>query len=1167
MNSRPWTCALTLLLAWLGPVQLVQGQVLVNEALSTGSTLLDRDGDATDWIELYNSGNEPVQLEGFGLSDDPDQPYRWVFPHLALQPGEYQIVRASGKDVKGLLGMWTTVVTEGDTLSFDVGNARIPESWSSQGFDDSGWDRGPSGIGYGDGDDATQIPATLAVFARRPFEIVDPSRVTGVQLHLDFDDGFVAHVNGVEVGRANLGLAGTPASSIQAADASHEARLYQGLPISGIEVDPALLVAGENILAVQVHNRSRSSSDLTMIPFLSVGLEAPAPDYSSVSDVIRDDFHRPLHTSFRLAADETVCLTPPSGAPSSCLELQRVSEGTSVGLRDDGSAALFSVPTPGSANGTGAAAIAPPVTVSPEGGIYSPGPRVILTSSEGRVVYTLDGTDPTETSSEATGPVNVRQTSVLKTRVVGLDLVPGPIATHTYAVRSADLPVLSLSFEPRLFFDPQLGLYQRGPSASGSFPYFGANFWEDREVAVHAELLEPDGRRGIGHNVGLKIFGGWSRGHPQKSFSLFARGSLGPSTFNHRFFPDRPSSLFESVVFRNSGNDWERSMLRDGFLQRLVANTAIDGLAYRPTVVYLNGDYWGIHNLREKVNEHYLTGLSGVDPDAVDLLEFNSDFDGAFAIHGTLEAWDTLLDRLAQPDIATEQALADIARMIDLDNYIDYHLAQIYFDNRDWPGNNVKVWRERSDDGRFRWILYDTDFGWGIWDSNAWAFNTLGFALEPSGPNWPNPPWSTFVLRRLVQNPGFVDALATRLADFVNHHFDPDRVAETLTEVSGAIETEMQAHVDRWGGRMGDWRSEILDMHLFGQRRPEAVFTHFAQRFGLFTRSDVEVDAGSGGRVRINRLPAAENWAGTYWNGIPLPVEAIPDPGYRFVAWSGASTSVDRTLELDPAGGINLTATFEPDPSDPSAIVISEIQYNPRGPEGEWVELVNVGGLATDLTGWHLADASAAFTLPGISLAPGERVVICQDAEAFLAAFGRSCSGDWTFSLSNGGELIQLVNAGGAVADSVRYDDAPPWPSEPDGEGHTLALVDVRGDNGLAASWRPSRYVGGSPGDANVVLTNREQDLLPQTVEIQVYPNPSGPGSDVSAAVSLPVAGDLQIEVFDVLGRRVFEAGQSFSAGQHRVTGIRLGQAAGVYLLRVTLAGQPVFSGPVVRAR
>lgn len=1167
MHSRPWMVALILLLAYLVPVQAVQGQVLVNEALSSGSTLLDRDGDATDWIELYNAGSDPVQLEGYGLSDDSDEPYRWVFPSLSVEPGEYLIVRASGKDEKGLLGVWTTVVTEGDTLRYNVGNASIPESWRSQGFDDTSWSRGPSGIGYGDGDDGTQISATLAVFARRAFEIVDPSRVTGVQLHLDFDDGFVAHVNGVEVGRENMGLPGTPVSSIQSAEASHEAQLYQGLPIPGIEVDPTLLVTGENILAVQVHNLSRTSSDLTMIPFLSVGVEAATPDYSSVTEGIRDDFYRALHTSYKLATDEAVCLTPPSGAPASCLELQQVPEGTSVGLRGDGSTAVFDVPTPGSANGMGSAAIAPPVTVSPEGGIFSRGPRVTLASSEGRVVYTLDGTDPTGTSPEATGPVNVNQTTVLKARVVGPDLGPGPIATHTYAVRSTELPVLSLSFDPRLFFDPQMGLYVLGTGASSSFPHFGANFWEDREVAVHAELLEPDGRRGIGHDVGYKIFGGWSRGHDQKSFSLFARGSLGPSTFNHRFFPDRAPSLFEAVVFRNSGNDWERSMLRDGFMQRLVAGTAIDGLAYRPAVVYLNGDYWGIHNLREKVNEHYLAGLSGVNPDEVDLLEFNNDNDGASPIHGTREAWDALLERLAEPDIATEQALADISRMIDLDNYIDYHLAQIYFDNRDWPGNNVKVWRERSDDGRFRWILYDTDFGWGIWDSNAWAVNTLEFALEPNGPGWPNPPWSTYVLRRLVQNPGFVDAFATRLADFITYDFHPDRVSETLAEVSGAIDAEIPAHVDRWGGRLGDWRSEISDMHLFGQRRPAVVLNHFGQQFGMFSRSEVQVDAGSGGRVRVNRLPAAETWTGTYWDGILLPVEAIPDPGYRFVAWSGASTSANRTIGVDPAGGLNLKASFEPDPSDPSAIVISEIQYNPRGPEGEWVELVNAGGLAADLTGWQLSDASAAFTLPGISLAPGERAVICQDAEAFSAAFSSSCSGDWTFSLANGGELIRLVNAVGVVADSVRYDDVPPWPSEPDGEGYTLALVDVRTDNGLASSWRPSRYAGGSPGGANVVLTDRERAHLPETIAIEIFPNPVGSGGKASAAVSLPVSGELEIKVFDVLGRRVSEVRQSWPAGHHTVTGIRLGRAAGVYLLRVTLAGQPVFTGPVVRAR
>ncbi|NNE70251.1 MAG: T9SS type A sorting domain-containing protein, partial [Rhodothermales bacterium] len=318
----------------------------------------------------------------------------------------------------------------------------------------------------------------------------------------------------------------------------------------------------------------------------------------------------------------------------------------------------------------------------------------------------------------------------------------------------------------------------------------------------------------------------------------------------------------------------------------------------------------------------------------------------------------------------------------------------------------------------------------------------------------------------------------------------------------------------------------------------------------------------------IGRLPAEEAWSGSYWDGLNLRIEAVPDPGYRFTSWSGGATSSDRVLQLDPAGGLQLTANFEVDASGQSALVITEIQYNPAGPEGEWVEVHNAGAQDVDLTGWVLGDGTATLALPSLSLAAGGHAVLCQDRAGFETVFGSSCTGDWTFSLSNGGDLVQLVTPTGIVADSVRYSDASPWPSEPDGAGYSLALVDHRSDNALASSWRPSRYPGGSPGGPNVVLTNTEASAVPMALEVQIYPNPVGPSGELSALVSMPQGGKLGLEVFDVLGRRVFETGLTVvPAGLHPVTGIRLGSAAGVYLVRLTLDGQPIHAVPVIRTQ
>ena len=151
-----------------------------------------------------------------------------------------------------------------------------------------------------------------------------------------------------------------------------------------------------------------------------------------------------------------------------------------------------------------------------------------------------------------------------------------------------------------------------GPNASNDFPYFGANFWEDWERPIHFEIVDPN-RGGYAADAGVKVFGGWSRAFPQKSLSFFSRSYLGPSSFEYSFFPNSDINDYEAFVLRNSGNDWESTVLRDGFTTSLTENLNIDHQQYRPAVLYINGDFWGIQNLREKINEHFIASNHNID--------------------------------------------------------------------------------------------------------------------------------------------------------------------------------------------------------------------------------------------------------------------------------------------------------------------------------------------------------------------------------------------------------------------------------------------------------------------------------------------------------------------------------------------------------------------------
>ena len=215
------------------------------------------------------------------------------------------------------------------------------------------------------------------------------------------------------------------------------------------------------------------------------------------------------------------------------------------------------------------------------------------------------------------------------------------------------------------------------------------------------------------------------------------------------FFDNLDYDSFESLVLRNSGNDWESSMLRDGFITSIADDLDIDHQQYRPAILYINGDFWGIQNIREKENQHFISSHHSISPEHIDLLDIEGIYDRNI-VHGTNADYQILINYLDSQNMNDPIVSSALENWIDLESYMSYQAFQIFIDNRDWPGNNIKFWRDHRVGGKWRWILYDTDFGFGIWDPSAYTFNTLNFALDPYGPGWPNPPWSTFVFRKLI---------------------------------------------------------------------------------------------------------------------------------------------------------------------------------------------------------------------------------------------------------------------------------------------------------------------------------------------------------------------------------------------------------------------------------
>jgi spore coat protein CotH len=256
-----------------------------------------------------------------------------------------------------------------------------------------------------------------------------------------------------------------------------------------------------------------------------------------------------------------------------------------------------------------------------------------------------------------------------------------------------------------------------------------------------------------------------------------------------------------------------------------------------------------------------------------------------------------------------------VAEQIDIDNFISYQVLQIYIANDDWPQRNIKFWK--SPETKWRWILYDTDFGFGLYERNV-GKNSLAYATTENSLDGANPPWSTLLLRRLLQNPEFQSRFINYFADQLNSRFLPENFATIAARLADEIRTEIPLQEARWAGSRSnwDWQAEVENLVTYANNRPAYVWQHLSNHFALsqpITLSIESLDTVAGS-VQVNSvMVTGENWVGRYFAEVPITVTAIPNAGYHFERWSGASSATDSTLNLSLSEALSLTPVFVAD--------------------------------------------------------------------------------------------------------------------------------------------------------------------------------------------------------------------------------------------------------------
>lgn len=1108
---------------------------------SNGGIITDEDGDSPDWIEFFNAGTAPVNLFGYGLSDKKDQPFQWTFPDFKVSPGEYSLVFASGKDRRQSPAFWTTVISQGDDWKYLAAQSEPANNWRFMDFDDSSWLTGKSGFGFGDDDDATKISDATSVFIRKKFNITNPSGIAQLILHMDYDDGFVAYLNGQEIARANMDDRGQYPIFSSLATNQHEASIYQGLAPEKftIENPSAILKAGENILAIQGHNILSSSTDFSLIPFLSVATSEPPANPRTIAMLNLGTTQ--MHANFKLDADgETVYLSKPSGEIADSVRIGNLKLNTSYGrsLKNAAVWAIFPNPTPNKENSGEEFPVDKPgkPLFSFPGGLYPSALSLKLTapSASDTIYYTTDGSIPNRFSNIYNSEINIISSKVIRACVLKSGFLPGETVTNSYILSGIKkIPVVSVSMNPDDLWDYYNGIYVKGPNAQANNPYFGANFWMDWEKPCHFEMMEITGNKVIDLDAGTKIFGNWSRANAQKSMAFHFRKSYGAEYIKYKIFDERPFDEFKDIVLRNSGNDWNNTMFRDGLMTGLTIGMNMDQQAFRPSVFYLNGEYWGILNIREKVNEDMIATHHDLDRDDISILENN----GAIVAGSAGDYW-TMVSFLEQNTLSVPANYSKMLEWIDVNSFIDYYAAQIYFRNHDWPGNNIKYWRTNDSNGRWRWIIYDTDFGMGIWNSQP-SENTLELATAANGPSWPNPPWSTLMFRRLLENSGFRNQFVNRFADLLNSRFSVDHVYNAIDWKRNVISDEIGKHFQKWNTESyNNWYSNVQAAINFANGRTSNVFNHMRLKFNFQSPQTITARTDSTkGSIQLNSLRLSNYpWKGAYFPDVPITLTAVPLAGYRFVKWTGITTGSNlATVTVVPKANLDMTAVFENDGSHYEDLVINEISFNNNASvnPGDWIELYNKGKYDIDISGWKLTDSdpSHQFVFAANTwLKANEYLVVSNDLTKMKAVFGSVKNliepSTFNFGLGNMLDAVKLYSSNAQLIDEVNYSSSEPWLTFSYDELWSLELIDPAKNNNSGRNWFISEQKG-TPGMRNTPYipdSNPDIKLETKTTDlIRNYPNPFANGTFLE--YKFPKPGKYKISILDVNGRvmKVFD--------------------------------------------
>ena len=790
----------------------------INEFMaSNATTICDSFGSYSDWIELYNSTDTDMDISGFGISDNLSQPMKYRFPDgTTIAAKGYLVVFCSGNEGMqngelhapfGLRSYGEDVVIANragriiDSYSFknqetDVSVARIPDgagelqpnSQPSPGYPNTG-------AGYSAFDAANRLPlggVYISEFGGSTGSVASD----WVELH---------NSTGSAVSLAGYGISNNPKNPAK-------------WVFPDISIEP-----GEYLLLYATGSSDKAQK-------------------------------KNLKLNFCISSTgEALFFFDPNGKLIDKLSAGRMKSGQSYGRDGSDNRFYYAEPTPGAQNGKGYEGITqlPAFSVTP--GIYDNAVTVAITAGEGETIrYTTDCTTPNASSQVYSGELSISKNSVIRAAAFRDGYLSGDVATATYLFRSDGvnhaLPVVTLVTDPDNLWNSKTGIYATGdqfdPDAASyadtlkSATYYQAKFATEEQVDTIWEkpaafsLFDDNGKQVFTQNVGIRIAGSFGRGRAQKGFNVIARKEYGKGSMEYPFFENRPYTEYKAVVLRAGAQDQNRSKIRDELASGLLEGTDINILyqAYRPTVLYLNGEYWGVYFMKEKRNRFFVAQHENTENN-VDLAIGKGFKQRSY---GDNSDWVSLYEYATSHDLSSAEAYNYVAERMDVDSFRDYMIAEIYNGNTDTY--NFQYYRLKG--GKWKFIFYD--FCWGF---QSPGHETLAFRMGKT----PSDVCSAKLFAAMLQNKGWRDSFCRRFGELLNTAFAPERVTALIDELYGYVEPEIKREREKFNkdtfmgvrqprtnlGSYEGFQSEISKLKDFAQKRPEEIKRQLQSNLGL----------------------------------------------------------------------------------------------------------------------------------------------------------------------------------------------------------------------------------------------------------------------------------------------------------------------------------------------